>query len=480
MQKPVIYLNHIQSSAENISVLYFKADKQIEQRILLNDWIQWSIGYSAFIVKNGKNTVGILYDLFEDIAEVNTFYYEAKLKRNTSSINIGNYYYFKNVLCACEKEGVITLVPFDNKQTRLLVIKFSYKSSINTIIKKSNYAVWNSELRSFTLKPNRRILIEFIKAVSPKLKIQLHQQLSITDLEISRLLLEQHYKKDRFFKSCPLEYLKYLHLKNYSKNTIITYHNFFLRFINSFKYANIEDVNYFESPKINEYHNHMMEEKKYSPITINQSVSAIKLYFEKVLNRVLDLNEVVRPQKEKTLPKVWDAKQISKLFRQISNKKHKALLSLIYGGGLRIGEVLNLKISDISSATMRIRVVQGKGKKDRYTLLSKYSLEVLRAYVKEYKPVDYLFEGQLGDKYSNSSALMVLKSAIKKAGIPRIGGLHTLRHSFATHLLESGIDIRYIQELLGHSSSKTTEIYTHVSNKYLDTIKSPMDDVIIK
>jgi integrase/recombinase XerD len=270
-----------------------------------------------------------------------------------------------------------------------------------------------------------------------------------------------------------------MYLKNYSRNTISTYHHFLLRFINSYKHATLETINNFEASKINEYHSHMLGDTRYSSITINQSVNAIKLYYQQVLKRTIVLEEIDRPKREKTLPKVWNVEQVEKILKCVTNKKHKCMLSLIYGGGLRIGEVLNLKVTDINSKTMQVRVEQGKGKKDRYTLLSKNSLELLRAYFVEYKPTNFLFEGQYGGKYSNSSLLSVLDDALAKAKVPKCGGLHVLRHSFATHLLEGGTDIRFIQELLGHNSSKTTEIYTHVSNKYLQGIKSPMDNVCL-
>ncbi len=152
---------------------------------------------------------------------------------------------------------------------------------------------------------------------------------------------------------------------------------------------------------------------------------------------------------------------------------------LVYSAGLRIGEALNLKTSDINSDRMQIRIEQGKGKKDRYTILAKSILPLLRKYFVKYQPKEYLFEGQFGGKYSSSSAQFIFKEAIRKSGLPITGGLHTLRHSFATHLLESGTDLRYIQGLLGHSSSKTTEIYTHISNAHLQLINSPLDGLEI-
>ena len=150
---------------------------------------------------------------------------------------------------------------------------------------------------------------------------------------------------------------------------------------------------------------------------------------------------------------------------------------LAYSSGMRIGEIINLKITDIDSQRKQIKIEQGKGKKDRYTVLSERVLPLLRDYYKEYKPKHYLFEGPKEKQYSTTSIHVILQTAVIKAGIKKRVTMHTLRHSFATHLLEQGTDLRYIQELLGHKSSKTTEIYTHVSTKSLQRIKSPFDDL---
>lgn len=478
-KRPIIYLNHVKSKTEDISVLYFKSNTAIENRIANNDWIIWNVAYSAYAVKNYRNTVGILCDLFDDIAELNTHYYEAKIKGKTGSVNIGTTNYYRKALKPVEKIGQIILVPIKKQKYKYLLIKYTYNKSIYNLLNKTDDVWWSKEFRCFTLRPNKKIIYTFIKAVSGKLQVRIHNELTITDIYINRLLFEQHYEKAYPFKSCPIEYLKYMYLKNYSRNTIGTYYNLLLKYINSYKNSTIEQINEFNADRINEYHNHLIEEKPLTSVTINQSVNAIKLYYHKVLKNELVLDEIVRPKREKTLPKVWNNEQIELLIKSVSNIKQKALLSIIYGGGLRVGEVLNLRVTDINSKLMQIRIEQGKGKKDRYTLLSNNTLDLLRKYFKEYKPQNYLFEGQFGGKYSSSSVSNVLNNAIKKAGIPKRGGLHVLRHSFATHLLESGTDIRYIQELLGHYSSKTTEIYTHVSNKYLQNIKSPMDDLHI-
>ncbi len=151
----------------------------------------------------------------------------------------------------------------------------------------------------------------------------------------------------------------------------------------------------------------------------------------------------------------------------------------IYSGGLRISELINLKVKDIDSNRMQIRIQQSKGKKDRYTLLSKKTLITLRQYFKEYHPKVWLFEGETGGQYADSSIYKIFKTALKQAKINKKVSIHSLRHSFATHLLESGTDLRYIQSLLGHSSSKTTEIYTHITTKGFDQIKNPLDKLEI-
>lgn len=208
----------------------------------------------------------------------------------------------------------------------------------------------------------------------------------------------------------------------------------------------------------------------------NQCINGIKKF---LLYKGIEVNtlQIERPKKEKKLPAVLSIEEVKAIFNNITNLKHKTLLSLLYSGGLRIGEALNLKIDDIDSTRMLIHIKQAKGKKDRYTLLSYSFLKLLRDYYLAYKPKTFLFEGQHGKKYSNASAQAVLKKSLKNTNISKKVTLHTLRHTFATHLLENGTDIRYIQELLGHSSPKTTMIYTHVTQTSLKNIKNPFDEL---
>ena len=186
-----------------------------------------------------------------------------------------------------------------------------------------------------------------------------------------------------------------------------------------------------------------------------------------------------RPKKEKTLPVVLSDEEILLILRSVSNLKHKAILMVIYSAGLRISECINLKIKDIDSNRMQIRVEQSKGKKDRYTLLSTKTLLILRDYFKTYRPKEFLFEGQDGGCYSTRSIQNIFRDTVEKTKIKKKVSVHSLRHSFATHLLENGTNLRYIQSLLGHSNSKTTEIYTHVTTKGFEQLKSPLDNLDI-
>ena len=221
---------------------------------------------------------------------------------------------------------------------------------------------------------------------------------------------------------------------------------------------------------------YLVEERQISTSYQNQAINAIKFYFEKVLKGPRRVYYIERPRKEKLLPSVLSEAEVKKIIENISNLKHKCLIMTCYSAGLRISEALNLKPADIDSKRMMIHIRGGKGKKDRITLLSSRLLELLREYYRLYKPVEYLFTGQMGGQYSERSAQLVLKEAARRAGITRHVTLHTLRHSFATHLLENGTDLRYIQSLLGHSSPKTTQIYTHITTKGFDQIKNPLDN----
>lgn len=223
-----------------------------------------------------------------------------------------------------------------------------------------------------------------------------------------------------------------------------------------------------------------LREMRYSESTLKtytQAINSIKFYYEKVLGGQRKFYFIDRPRKEHKLPEVLSTDEIKQLFAAVENKKHRTILMLGYSAGLRLGEIIRLKINDIDRDRMQIRVVQSKGKKDRYAKLSVKFLVVMDEYIAEYHPKEYLFEGADGDDYSSRSIQNMIRDVVAKTKIKKHVTMHTLRHTFATHSLENGVDLRYIQAMLGHESSKTTEIYTHITTKGFDQIKSPLDQL---
>ncbi len=268
---------------------------------------------------------------------------------------------------------------------------------------------------------------------------------------------------------------KWLHSKRYSESTIKTYVDALKSFLVFYRGKPIEEIS---NEDVINYNNEYILKNKLSASYQNQIVNAVKLFFSTIQNRKIDIDLIHRPKRAKVLPNVLSKEEVKAILEALTNVKHKTMLSLIYACGLRRSELLNLTFKDIQSDRGLLFIKQSKGKKDRIVPISDKIIEMLRAYYKQYLPKTWLFEGQQENtKYSDRSLEEVLKKSIRLAEIKKPVSLHWLRHSYATHLLESGTDLRYIQELLGHSSSKTTEIYTHVSTKNIQNIKSPFDDL---
>lgn len=278
----------------------------------------------------------------------------------------------------------------------------------------------------------------------------------------------------RVSHECPSPYIDQLDRMRYSENTKKIYINFFRNFLNYYPETPADEIT---DDQVSRYMQHLLVTKKVAPSTQNQAINAIKFYYEKVRKGERKVYALERPLKETKLPKVLSESEVSAILKSADNLKHRTMLWLIYAAGLRRSELINLRIGDIDSQRMVINIKGAKGKKDRITMLSERILNLLREYFKEYRPKVWLFEGTGGGQYSASSLHKVFIAALRKSGVRKDASLHTLRHSFATHLLETGTDLRYIQALLGHSSSKTTEIYTHVTTKGLDKIKSPLDNL---
>lgn len=273
------------------------------------------------------------------------------------------------------------------------------------------------------------------------------------------------------------KFAEQLKLKAYSPSTIKTYRNEFLQLLQLLKKKPVQDLT---TDDLRRYFIFCFEKLHLSENTLHSRINAIKFYFEQVLGREKFFWEIPRPKKKNELPKMFNQDEVTAIINCVSNKKHKTMLMLAYSAGLRVSEVVALKTGDVDSKRMTIMIRQAKGKKDRLVGLSPLLLVMLREYAKKYKPKKdgFLFEGSTkGEGYSTRSLQEVLQAAKKKAGILKRGSIHSLRHSFATHLVDRGTDISMIQKLLGHNSIKTTLRYLHTSNKDLLKIISPLDDL---
>lgn len=319
-------------------------------------------------------------------------------------------------------------------------------------------------------------LIERIKAIEGSKWSMQMRAWHIPDTDENRI----RFKLTRIVDTVPnaegiaqIERFKqWMRSKRYSESTISTYTEALKSFLVFYREKSIDDIT---NEDIIIFNNEYIIKNTLSASYQNQIVNAIKLFFKTTQDTRIEIDKIHRPNNAKKLPNVLSKEEVFRIIDAATNLKHKTLLALIYSSGLRISEALNIKATDIDSERMLIHIKNAKGKKDRYTLLSSKVLGLLREYYSLYKPKTFLFEGQNGGQYNSRSAQLVLQECAAKVGITKRISLHTLRHSFATHLLESGTDLRYIQDLLGHSSPKTTMIYTHVSSSSLKKIVNPFD-----
>ncbi|MDB5246853.1 MAG: hypothetical protein JWQ40_1247 [Segetibacter sp.] len=378
----------------------------------------------------------------------------------------------------------IVIKPLHHRGHEVMALYFDANVQLSNVVKKIKDAKWSRTHQCWYLPCNRdyyRCLCSatggLVNVDSRLLKEYLDQKQGL----VADVTLPVHKATAEIIQQFPLNrhnlqalkaYRNLLVLKNYSVRTIENYCNVFhhlLRLLGPFK---VDDLN---KDRLQSYLLWLKEHQNCSPAHLHGTINAIKFYFEKVLERDKEMYDLPRPKKPSKLPDILAEEEIVSLFSNISNIKHKALLMTSYSAGLRVFELVKIKVGDIDSKRMTIHVRQGKGNKDRFIPLAEKVLKVLRDYYKEYQPKVFLFEGQDGGQYSIRSAQEVLKAAKNKAGITKTGSIHGLRHTYATHLLENGTDIRYIQELLGHNNIKTTMRYTHTAVKAISKIQSPID-----
>ena len=373
-----------------------------------------------------------------------------------------NYSYYKN----------ITLKHLFINNEKQIGIKFYPNKMFQTIIKGLPEVKWSKEFEMAYIKnnpENLNLIFEDFRGVAwincthffPTNKAKTNTSpVKVNDFR--NRTLPKDYRK------CPEEYLQKLELKQYALSTAKTYINLFERFINHYKNKELTHINEYD---IRAYIQMLVQQEK-SHSYINQIINSIKFYYEVVLEMPNRFYSIERPIKKESLPKVISLEEVKAIINSTNNIKHKCIVSLLYSAGLRRSELLNLKLENIDSKRMVITIKNGKGNKDRQTILSETVLKDLRKYYKQWKPKEYLFESPNGDKYSPASVIKIIKNAAKKAGIRKNITPHMLRHSFATNLLENGTDLRYIQVLLGHHSTRTTEVYTQVSINNIKARKS--------
>lgn len=343
-----------------------------------------------------------------------------------------------------------------HRYKNVIWIKFSYNQNLKDALRKRfPSAKWSQSKKSWYLPD-----LDTVRSALDMAKPDAHL----------KLLAKIHPENKTAFQ----EFYDQLNLMAYSPNTIRMY---LAEFAHLLALLNDYSVDSLSHKRLKDYFLYCVKTLKMNESKMNGKINAVKFYFEKVLHEPKMFFDIPRPKKPSKLPKMLSKAEIKRLFKVVENEKHLLILKLCYGMGLRVSEIVTLKIGHIDSERMQVLIAGAKGKKDRYVNLPKSVLESLRNYYKTYRPKDWLFGGQYDGAYSPRSVQAIFKRAMLKANIKKKIGIHGLRHSYATHLLESGADLRFIQQLLGHHSIKTTQIYTHVSNSSVSKVKSPLDSL---
>ena len=395
----------------------------------------------------------------------------------------------------------ITLKSFLHRGGQQISISFDNDNALNQVVKKISGTRWSKTNKCWYILLNKENYTTIIQKFNNKAIInntQLKQYLvqknkvvatspkAPQPVTVARAIIYKPAPKPvgAIHQLSPANILalklftQHLILKAYSPSTIRTYTNELVQFLHAIKN---QPAGSFTVPRLKDYLQYCFVTLKLSEATLHSRINALKFYYEQVLGQEKFFWEIPRPKKPDQLPKLLNAEELRKLFNALTNKKHKAMLFTAYSAGLRVSEIVNLKISHIDSTQMQIFIERAKGKKDRYVNLSPVLLDILRTYIKGYqpRPRKYLFESeQTLDAYPTRTIQQIFTNAKNKAGIQKEVGIHSLRHSFATHLLDKGTDIRFIKDLLGHFDIKTTERYLHVSNHKLVNIVSPLDDLM--
>lgn len=372
--------------------------------------------------------------------------------------------------------ATICLEPLEHAGATQMAIKFPYDFQTKEYIKKLEGVKWSKTNQCFYLllnSENKKRLYQHLRNKSYFVDLE-----KLKGIEASATKAKKGSNDGTQLpvahKKALWDYVNYLRGHRYSESSVKTYYNFLLKFL-IFTPKPIKDIS---NRDFELFIEGIIAKQNYSISSHKQCLSSLKHFAELYKLEKVDLSNIKSPKKSRFLPTVLSKEEVIGIIQATKNLKHRAVIALIYSAGLRIGEVLNLKLEDIDLSRKHIHIRQAKGRKDRYALLAESMLPLLQNYVVTYQPKEYFVEGRDGGKYQPESIRNFLRVSCRQAGIKKRVTPHTLRHSFATHMLENGIGLRHIQELLGHSKPETTMIYTHVAKKDLMTIQSPLDAAV--
>jgi len=354
-----------------------------------------------------------------------------------------------------------------HKNEKRVKLIFNFDVEIMNILDSFDDVAWSSSMNCWHMSSKELYLTDLQKKFKDIANIVEKSSIDINDATKDYSI--EHAESIQQFK-------RYLINRRYSEQTIKNYIRRITHFLDFYKNKGIDSLT---NEDVQTFNYECIIKKKASFAVQKQLMTSLRLFLNVVSNTNIEIDEIERAKGSRKLPEVFSKKQIEKIINCTQNQKHKTMLLLTYACGLRRGEIGNIRMSDINSERKLLLIRKAKGKKDRFVPISEKLTETLRTYYKSYKPQKYLFETEPGKPYPAESAYKVFKRALEISGIKKKVGIHSLRHSYATHLLENGTDLRYIQKILGHKSSQTTEIYTHVSNRNISNINSPADDLDI-
>ncbi|MEX6625292.1 tyrosine-type recombinase/integrase [Tenacibaculum salmonis] len=370
-----------------------------------------------------------------------------------------------------KKISVTALKKLHRKKV-VLVLLFKYNNNVINRIRNFKKFTWSKSLKGWICPFSDDILIEVKEALIDiaiiKIDASVSENIQNRGVKNRRTLTDENKEVIR-------DYVKYLRGKRYSDSTVMTYFTFVADFINFIQPAPIDSLT---NKNVELFIENVFIARKYSISSQRQFISALKLFVAFYPSCKINSFVLERPKRSKKLPSILSQQEVVTLLRVTKNLKHRAILALLYSAGLRISELINLELLHIDIARRQLFIQNGKGRKDRYVILADSFLPLLQNYISTYVPKRFFVESPSGTKYSASSVRKFLHTSTRLAGIKKNVTPHTLRHSYATHLLENGIGLRHIQELLGHSKPETTMIYTHVAKKDLLDIKSPLDTIL--